>query len=111
MRTARPRRRSDIVKKHLLALRWTNPDALIYLRESKEHGTAHVEFELCACPPRRARTTLAGNGRRSGFAIDKSYSPELVVAKIMFAARDPALDPPEFVELMKQRAASPAVRE
>lgn len=48
--------RRDVVLKHLLALRWMNPGAMVYLRESNEEGQAHVEYELW-------------NGRKSGFIV------------------------------------------
>ena len=71
--------RRRVVTKHLLALRWMNPTALVYLRDSPEAGESHVEFELW-------------NGRRSGFGVSKSDNPEKLVAKLMFAARDLGLD-------------------
>jgi hypothetical protein len=37
----------EIVTKHLLALRWMNPNAVIYLREYRGQGTPEVEYELC----------------------------------------------------------------
>jgi hypothetical protein len=37
----------DLILKHLLALRWMNPNALVYLHEAREVGEARVEFELC----------------------------------------------------------------
>jgi hypothetical protein len=47
-----------VVRDHLLALRWMNPNATIYLREVKGQGAASVEYFLCAyrkvavpCPP------------------------------------------------------------
>jgi len=98
------------VTKHLLALRWTNPNALVFLRDSPDTGEAHVEFELCEtvsmrpfpvprtqAPAMRARLapqldSSAGNGRRSGFTVAKADNAERVVAKLMFAARDLGLD-------------------
>jgi hypothetical protein len=38
-----------VVRDHLLALRWMNPNATIYLREVKGQGAASVEYFLCAC--------------------------------------------------------------
>ena len=70
----------DVVLKHLLALRWMNPGAMVYLRESTEEGQAHVEYELW-------------NGRKSGFVVDNEVTPDDVVAQLMFESRDPALDP------------------
>lgn len=48
--------RRTIVTKHLLGLRWMNPNSLVFLRDSPDAGHAHVEFELCefAAAPRRA---------------------------------------------------------
>ncbi len=37
-----------VVRDHLLALRWMNPNATIYLREVKGQGAASVEYFLCA---------------------------------------------------------------
>jgi len=37
----------DLVLKHLLALRWMNPNAVIYLREYKGQGSPEVDYELC----------------------------------------------------------------
>ena len=39
---------SDIVRYHLLALRWINPNAVIYLREVRGQGTPTIEYTLCA---------------------------------------------------------------
>jgi hypothetical protein len=39
----------DVLRDHLLALRWMNPNAVIYLREAKGQGTPQVEYELCEC--------------------------------------------------------------
>ncbi len=46
---ARTLERRTLVTKHLLALRWMNPNALVYLHESHEKGEARVDFELCTC--------------------------------------------------------------
>jgi hypothetical protein len=35
-----------VVRDHLLALRWSNPNAVIYLREARGQGTPTVEYEL-----------------------------------------------------------------
>ena len=40
----------DLVLKHLLALRWMNPNAVIYLREYKGQGSPEVDYELCKSP-------------------------------------------------------------
>ena len=36
----------SVVRDHLLALRWCNPNAVIYLREARGQGTPFVEYEL-----------------------------------------------------------------
>jgi hypothetical protein len=49
-----------VVAKHLLALRWTNPNAVIFLREVKGQGTPTVEYALRKCAPsRRVRVAVA----------------------------------------------------
>ena len=35
------------MRNHLLALRWMNPNAIIYLREFKGQGTPEMDMELC----------------------------------------------------------------
>lgn len=40
---------SDVVQNHLLALRWMNPNAVVYLREERGQGTPVIEYELCEC--------------------------------------------------------------
>lgn len=42
---------SEVVRNHLLGLRWMNPNAVVYLREERGQGTPVVEYELCECPP------------------------------------------------------------
>ena len=42
-----------VVRDHLAALRWMNPNAVIYLREASGQGTPTVSYSLCASPPRR----------------------------------------------------------
>ncbi|RYG46455.1 hypothetical protein EON67_09535 [archaeon] len=37
----------EIVARHLLALRWMNPNAVVYLRETKGQGVPSVSFDLC----------------------------------------------------------------
>lgn len=71
-----------LVRNHLAAFRWTNPQSMVYLREvrTEESQSARVEYELL-------------DGRRGTFTIQAGQSPELVLAKLMFAARDPAFDP------------------
>jgi hypothetical protein len=68
----------------LLALRWMNPNALIYLHESRVEADtpARVDYELW-------------DGRSGSFRIAPRDAPARVLAKLMFAARDPAYDPPE----------------
>ena len=39
----------EVVLKHLLALRWMNPNAVIYLREYKGQGSPEIDYELCKC--------------------------------------------------------------
>ncbi len=41
--------RSSLVRKHLLAFRWANPNALVYLHEHRVPAakTAFVSYELC----------------------------------------------------------------
>ena len=43
------------VRDHLAALRWMNPNAVIYLRESAGQGTPRIDYSLCefflpSCP-------------------------------------------------------------
>ena len=38
-----------LVRDHLLALRWMNPNAVIYLREARGQGVPHIQYELCEC--------------------------------------------------------------
>eukprot|EP01138_Halocafeteria_seosinensis_P000827 gb/GECG01000848.1/.p1 GENE.gb/GECG01000848.1/~~gb/GECG01000848.1/.p1 ORF type:complete len:265 (+),score=41.02 gb/GECG01000848.1/:1-795(+) len=83
----------DIAKYHLLAFRWMNPNALVYLHEARveEKTPSYAEFTLY-------------DGRKRRFTINhKQHTPEMVLAKVMFAARDPAFDPPEFKERMKEK--------
>jgi hypothetical protein len=37
---------------------------------------------------------LADDGKTGGFDIKSDFTPELVVGKVLMAARDPALDEP-----------------
>ena len=37
----------EVVRDHLLALRWMNPNAVIYLREARGQGVPEVQYELC----------------------------------------------------------------
>lgn len=70
--------RRYIIKKHLLALRWMNPNAVIYLKEIKGQGTPQFIYELW-------------DGKKKSFEL-KDLTPEEAVAKLMMAARDPADD-------------------
>ena len=40
-----------VVRDHLAALRWMNPNAVIYLREASGQGTPTVSYSLCASRP------------------------------------------------------------
>ena len=42
----------ELVRKHLLALRWSNPNAVVRLAQVVGQGRPTVEYELCASPPR-----------------------------------------------------------
>ena len=70
-----------VVKDHLLALRWMNPNAVVYLREAKGQGTPAVEYTLWT----------EGGATTHSFEVKGSLTPEDVVAKVMMASRDPAL--------------------
>jgi hypothetical protein len=37
----------QLIRDHLVALRWMNPNAVIYLKEVKGQGTPVVDFKLC----------------------------------------------------------------
>jgi len=43
-----------VVRDHLAALRWMNPNAVIYLRESAGQGTPKIDYSLCAYGSSRA---------------------------------------------------------
>lgn len=105
-----------VVRDHLLALRWCNPNAVIYLREARGQGTPTVEYELwkptraskasSAAVTTTATTTPDGvkaGGKQDGsdgpvtrqlgrFEISHALTPEEVVAKVMMAGRDPEDD-------------------
>ena len=100
-----------VVRDHLLALRWSNPNAVVYLREARGQGAPSVEYELwkdgAAAPAAGAGagaaadagTGAAGLGvpatrarRLRRFEISHELLPEEVVAKVMMAARDPDED-------------------
>ena len=38
----------EVVRDHLAALRWMNPNAVIYLREARGQGTPTISYSLCA---------------------------------------------------------------
>ena len=42
----------EVVRDHLLALRWMNPNAVVYLREERGQGVPEVQYELCECARR-----------------------------------------------------------
>jgi hypothetical protein len=83
-----------VVKNHLLALRWMNPNAVIYLRENHGQGTPKVDYHLWT------------SAEPKSFEILGKLSPEEVVAKVMMAARDPFL--PEETGSSAATSASPA---
>jgi hypothetical protein len=37
----------SVLRNHLLALRWMNPNAIVYMREFRGQGTPEVAYELC----------------------------------------------------------------
>jgi|APCry1669189534_1035231.scaffolds.fasta_scaffold211905_1 hypothetical protein len=37
----------EVVRDHILALRWMNPNAVVYMREIYGQGTPVIEYELC----------------------------------------------------------------
>lgn len=103
-----------VVRDHLLALRWCNPNAVIYLREARGQGTPTVEYELWK-PTRASKVVPIGTitepaieidgktpeqlsesvtvTRQMGrFEISHALTPEEVVAKVMMAGRDPEDD-------------------
>lgn len=65
--------------RHLLALRWLNPAADVQLVKQKDSAPAVLEYELWS-------------GETKSFEIKPRFTPELVIAKVMMAARDPELD-------------------
>jgi hypothetical protein len=97
----------DLVVKHLLALRWMNPNAVIYLREVKGQGCPEVDYELCesgaAHPAWGLRLCdsqllqVAGTPPetpKKTFEIKKAYTSAEVIAKVLMAARDPEVPTP-----------------
>ena len=68
----------EVVREHLLALRWMNPNAVIYMREIYGQGTPEIEYELYT------------NNEKKSFEIKPQFSPDEVIAKLMMNARDPA---------------------
>ena len=101
----------EVVRDHLAALRWMNPNAVIYLREMRGQGTPSISYSLCAwiffsSRPRPSSLTLspppslfapaisgvpADGGAPKAMEITPSLTPDEVVAKVMMAARDPDL--------------------
>jgi hypothetical protein len=47
-----------IVRDHLAALRWMNPNAVIFLREVRGQGTPTIDYSLCASHPQSARARV-----------------------------------------------------
>jgi hypothetical protein len=105
-----------VVRDHLLALRWSNPNAVVYLREARGQGAPSVEFELwkggtaggaeaAATPEGGAAAAAAASAasaaaaaaaaagapsrRLRRFEITHELLPEEVVAKVLMASRDP----------------------
>lgn len=37
----------EVVRNHLLALRWMNPGAVVVLRETKGFGDSNIKYKLC----------------------------------------------------------------
>lgn len=91
---------SEIVRDHLLALRWMNPNAIVYLREYKGQGPATIEYSLCkyTCylqplTPNAHRYTVcrpAGTDSSTrAFEVKPDIEAVEAVAKVLMAARDP----------------------
>ena len=38
----------EVVRDHLAALRWMNPNAVVYLREARGQGKPTISYTLCA---------------------------------------------------------------
>jgi hypothetical protein len=114
-----------VVRDHLLALRWCNPNAVIYLREARGQGTPTVEYELWK-PARASKVVPIGTitepaidgktleqvsesvtvTRQVGrFEISHALTPEEVVAKVMMAGRDPEDD--DHLSSRKEAALKP----
>ena len=51
------------MQNHLLALRWMNPNAVVYLREYKGQGCPEVDLELCECATNKQQTRLRGRAQ------------------------------------------------
>lgn len=71
----------EVVRDHLLGLRWMNPAAVITLRETRGPGISNIQYQLA-------------DGRAGAFDIQPRFTADLVVGKVLMAARDPALDAP-----------------
>lgn len=96
-----------------------NPNARVYLHEARVDETkpSYAEFTLCklfesvsydsndnSLTCTRCYFVMPVDGRKRQFTINhKQHTPEVVLAKIMFAARDPAFDPPEFKDKMAEK--------
>lgn len=79
-----------IVQRHLLALRWMNPNAQVSLHAVTGQGTPRIEYELWS-------------GVASAFDIAGRIDEDVAVAKVLMAARDPEDD-----SFSKNEAASAA---
>ena len=101
-----------IIRDHLAALRWMNPNAVILLRDVKGQGTPSIDYSLCAerprishGAPRNSSVTSAprpsppssypslrtgvGDGKTQSLEIKGSQEPEEIVASVLEASRDP----------------------
>jgi hypothetical protein len=63
----------ELVRKHLLALRWSNPNAVVRLAQVVGQGRPTVEYELCASPP--MAITAAAVPARARPRIPRLLSP------------------------------------
>ena len=58
----------ELVRKHLLALRWSNPNAVVRLAQVVGQGAPKVEYELCAFAP--ASPAQRAARRRAAARVD-----------------------------------------
>ena len=65
-----------VVRDHLLALRWCNPNAVIYLREARGQGTPTVEYELWK-PTRASKAVPIGTITEPAIEIDGKTPEQL----------------------------------